>query len=83
MDKMTGYLCEHHGSPCEKFTVRSCTGAGNKYSVILLRCNKGVFFDRMENVEKFNLGGQSVAVVDYWQVVRPVPAVHCDYKAQI
>lgn len=51
--------------------------------VVLLRRNKGVLFDRMENVEKFNLGGQSVAVVDYWQVIGPVPAVHCEYKAQI
>lgn len=46
--------------------------------VHLLGRDKGVLFDGHENVTEFDLGGESVAMIDDRHPIRPVPAVHCN-----
>lgn len=35
-----------------------------------------MFFDGVQHIQELDLGGQSVAMVDYWEVIRSVPAVN-------
>lgn len=39
-----------------------------------------MFLDGVQHVQEFDFGGERMAVVDDWQVVRTVPTVHCGWR---